>query len=136
MNFKRVRVVIAGVLVLSLLCFGGTMVYANGQGMGATVTKDFGCGAWYYLDEEQVFLSTDDMSMAVGTPSGNMMLSCHFDVPEGKEPAKAMKLTPEDLPGVMCGIPGDPGMVTDDWMLVVTPGGKATLTCKINPRSK
>ena len=60
---------------------------------------------------------------AVTNSSGNTTLVCQFDIPEGFEPAKAVKAT-----GFLCGTYF--GITEDSWVLA-TPGGKATLVCKV-----
>jgi hypothetical protein len=89
------------------------------------VEKDFGCVLLAADSGLGVDLVTSDMSHNVNTPDGTTCLVCHFDIPEGEEPAKAMKNS-----GFPCGTLGG---VTDDSRSVVTPGGKATLRCQIQP---
>ncbi len=69
-------------------------------------------------------LTTMD-ARAVATSSGNVTYQCHFDIPEGYEPSRA--LHPES-PG--CTTPFGPANKSH---ITLSPGGKATLTCQVNP---
>lgn len=61
---------------------------------------------------------------SVVTSSGNTSLVCKFDIPEGARPATATHAE-----GFGCGtfLGG-----TTDSKMVASPGGQATLTCRIN----
>ncbi|MDQ3647525.1 MAG: hypothetical protein M3433_02870 [Actinomycetota bacterium] len=63
-------------------------------------------------------------SHATKTPSGNSVVVCHFDVPEGLAPNKAIVNE-----GFICNTPA--GRANRS-RVVVTPGGRATLTCHTN----
>ena len=74
-------------------------------------------------------LFTEDEIHTVATKNGNVKLICHFDVPEGFEPAKTMKNS-----GFGCGIYlPDGSTFTDDTRAMMNPGGRAKLTCTIHP---
>ena len=62
---------------------------------------------------------------AVGTSAGTITFQCHFDIPEGDEPAQAIRA---ESPG--CGTPFG---AANKIHIVLTPGGKAKLTCQVNP---
>ena len=116
------------VLLFSLFSVG----WAGGN--GATVIGQFGCmllGADAGLVGVDFLVTAQDNQLAaVITPSGDTMLTCHFDIPAGFEPAKAIKnrgfpcLTFLDSTslGLTLGL-------TLDSNSVATPGGKAHLTC-------
>ena len=72
-------------------------------------------------------LFTDDEVHTVATKNGNIKLICHFDVPEGFEPAKTIKHS-----GFSCGIylPED-SVFTDDTYAMINPGGRALLKCTL-----
>ena len=120
MGSRKTRLIVAGILAVALLVGGSTVAYANGG--GATVTKE---GCWVLpgcISGLAIDLFSTDM-IRVETPSGNVVLTCHFDIPEGYEPAKAIKNTGFGC-NTCCG-------VTTDTQCVVTPGGKAMLRCEI-----
>ncbi|MDX1486094.1 MAG: hypothetical protein R3229_16605 [Alphaproteobacteria bacterium] len=62
---------------------------------------------------------------AVKTSSGRVTFQCHFDIPEGYQPAKAMR---PQSPG--CGTPFG---LSNKTHIVLTPGGTGKLTCQVNP---
>ena len=92
----------------------------------ASITKDFGCGG-FVPSPTGGFASglvSFDGTHSVVTSSGVTSLVCHFDIPAGREPAKATHAE-----GFRCGTFMGP---TIDSKMVASPGGRATLTCKIN----
>lgn len=91
----------------------------------ATITKDFGCGGFVPTEDGDFGsgLFSAEGSHSVATSSGNTKLVCHFDIPEGLEPARATHAE-----GFVCGT--FLGLTTDSKM-VATPGGTATLTCSV-----
>lgn len=68
-------------------------------------------------------LTTFD-SRAVGTSADTVTFQCHFDIPEGFEPNQSIQLTP------LCNTPFG---FANKTKIVLTPGGKAILTCQVNP---
>jgi hypothetical protein len=120
MGSRKTRLIVAGILAAALLVGGSTVAYANGG--GATIIKDASCCLSAADSGLAIDLFSTDV-ICVETPSGNVVLTCHFDIPEGYEPAKAIKNT-----GFLCGTCG--GCTTDS-QCVVTPGGKAVLRCEI-----
>jgi len=92
----------------------------------ASISKDFGCGGFVPTDTGGFgsFLISFDGTHSVVTSSGVTSLICKFDIPAGQEPAKATHAS-----GFGCGT--FLGFTTDSKM-VASPGGNATLTCKIN----
>ena len=122
---KLALLVVAVTAIALVATLSGTVAFANGQGSGAVVDKDFECYLSAGASGLGVDLWTTDMTHDVGTPGGTASLVCHFDIPDGEEPAKAIKNE-----GFLCGTHSG---LTDDSKSVVTPGGKATLRCQINP---
>jgi hypothetical protein len=100
----------------------GNVALASAE--GATVTNDFACALPAAASGLGIDLFTTDPVHSTETPSGNTVLSCHFDIPDGFEPAKAIRND-----GFLCNTFLGP---TLNSMSVATPGGKATLTCQIN----
>jgi hypothetical protein len=117
------------VALLGMATFVAVTVSISGSGAntvnadGATVIKEVDCqispGHW----SGNFILFTNDIHSVV-TPSGNIVLKCHFDIPAGAEPAKAVNIS-----GFPCGT--GYGLTTDS-KSVSTPGGKVRLTCQIN----
>lgn len=122
---KLALLVVAVTAIALVATLSGTVAFANGQGSGAVVQQDFGCSLAASDSGLGVSLFTTDMTHEVDTPDGTTCLVCHFDIPEGEEPAKAIKNE-----GFPCGTFGG---LTYDSKSVVTPGGKATLRCQIEP---
>lgn len=91
---------------------------------GATVMNEFGCTLLSIDSGLAIDLFTTDPVHSTVTPSGNTVLSCHFDIPDGFEPPRAIRND-----GFLCGTFAG---VTNNSMSVATPGGTATLTCQIN----
>ena len=108
---------------LSVVLASAGMAWAAPAPQAATVTKDFGCNG--FVPGGGGLFTTE--SHSVVTSSGVTSLICKFDIPAGGEPAKA---THAD--GFRCNT--FLGSTTESRM-VASPGGNATLTCKINPGS-
>ena len=90
----------------------------------ATVTKDAGCRGFVPDANGNAASGLFTLeSHSVVTSSGNTKLVCHFDIPEGKEPAEVTRAE-----GFGCGTFLG---FTNDSKMVATPGGRATLTCSI-----
>jgi hypothetical protein len=96
---------------------------AHAQNLGATVIDNFGCVLLGKDSGLKVNLFTSETTHAVITPSGNSLLQCHFTIPAGAEPNKAIVNK-----GFFCGtfLGG-----TTNSESVVTPGGTATLRCEV-----
>lgn len=86
----------------------------------ASVVKDVGCSG--FVPGGGGLFTTE--SHSVVTSSGVTSLICNFDIPAGSEPLTATRAV-----GFGCGT--FLGFTTDSKM-VASPGGNATLTCKIN----
>jgi hypothetical protein len=87
------------------------------------VIEEFGCALTAGDSGLLVDLFTDDTTHAVVTPSGNSLLQCHFDIPEGFEPDRTIKNN-----GFGCSTFLG---VTNDSQSIATPGGKAHLRCEV-----
>ena len=95
----------------------------------ADISKDFGCGGFVPTATGGFGwrLFSRDGTHSTTNSAGVTSLVCQFDIPAGREPATATRAE-----GFRCGT--FLGLTTDSKM-VATPGGQATLTCKINPSS-
>jgi len=114
--------VIGGMGVIAVVLFSVGWAGAN----GATVISQFGC-ALLAADSGlrvDVFTVQDTQTQMVITPSGDTMLTCHFDIPAGFEPAKAIKNG-----GFLCFTLLGFATASNS---VATPGGKAHLTCFVH----
>lgn len=111
--------------VAALLPFAASAVHAKSDNAAEIATDQFcqcsTCAAALGLGAP---LQTFD-ARTVATSSGNVTLQCHFDVPEGFAPARALR--PES-PG--CGTAFGPANKVN---IVITPGGQARLTCQVSP---
>ena len=111
---KQVRLFCASILLL-----GASAVCAD----PAAVIDDFGCGAWIPdYDGSHLGWVTTTESHKVITDKGVRILTCHFDHEFDLAYATGDQ-------GFLCGISGIP---TSKSKMIATPGGKATLVCKIN----
>lgn len=91
----------------------------------ASIIKDVGCTGFVPTADGSfgsLLFSTD--MMAVSTSSGVSTLTCKFDIPAGSEPARATRAS-----GFGCGtfLGG-----TTDSRMTASPGGNATITCRIH----
>lgn len=95
----------------------------------ANISKDFGCGGFVPTASGGFgsFLVSFDGTHSTTNSAGVTSLVCHFDIPAGQEPATATRAE-----GFLCGT--FLGLTTNSKM-VASPGGQATLTCKVNPSS-
>ena len=122
---KIVIIAIVGIFVLTLLFGGVTSAYADDGNNGAKLTQL----PWARLPAAdsglQVDLWTFNEAWQVETPSGNVILTAHFDIPEEYIPAKTIKNT-----GflVTTWAAGD----TYDTQCISTPGGRAFLRAIIH----
>jgi hypothetical protein len=116
------RIVIVLLLGLVFVAFGVSGAYADDG--GAVIIKDIAC--WW--SSPIGFLTTMD-SHTVVTPSGNVVLVCHFDIPEELVPDEVVKVK-----GLSCGIyTGNGGVFTDDTFALANQGGNAMLRCRYLP---
>lgn len=112
-----------GLIVASLpIAMPATAQSAN----AATITKDFGCGGFVPTASGGFGsgLISFDGTHSTTNSAGVTSLVCHFDIPAGQEPATATRAE-----GFLCGTFLG---LTNDSKMVASPGGQATLTCKIN----
>lgn len=119
---KKLMPFVSGVLSLSM-----SAVYADSPN-SAVVLKDadhpVGCHASF---PPLPPLFTDDEIHTTSTKSGNTTLTCHFNIPAGYEPDKAIKST-----GFGCGIfLPDEDVFTNDTSFIANPGNRATLKCQV-----
>lgn len=107
-------------ITAAALSFGGVPAGSGSpmaQAGGATVIQDHGC----IIGPEASGLPFPLVTLethSVITPSGNTLLSCHFDVPRGYRPAKTMRHS-----GFLCDTFAG---VTTNSMAVTTRGARYT----------
>jgi hypothetical protein len=121
MSMKVVHGLAAAV---SMFAIGSTAAYAASENAAEIATGEFCQCTTCGIALGTAPLVTFD-ARAVGTSSGNVTFQCHFDIPEGFAPVRALR--PESLG---CGTPFGPANKID---IVLAPGGKAKLTCQVNP---
>lgn len=115
---------VASLLVASLAAFGASAVNADSANSAEIATDQFcqcaTCGNALGTSPLQTF-----DARAVKTSSGNVTLQCHFDVPQGFAPSKALRPV-----STGCGTPFGSANKID---IVISPGGQAKLTCQVSP---
>lgn len=99
---------------------------------GATISKGFGCYGFVPTASGGTGtpLSTTEEARSVVNLSGST-LTCHFDIPAGLEPAKATRAA-----GFACIVLGGSSgyQSTTDSRMQASPGGNATLSCRIRTK--
>jgi len=115
---RRLAMLIA--VCVAMVCLSGVL-YAGAAVYHGVYGAETNCGIGS--------VPTHDWQ-AVVTPSGNVKLTCHGEVPN--PPEKTVRTS-----GFPCGVPspaGPPaGLVTYDSQLIVAPSGQATLVCVLTP---
>ncbi|MGH6786210.1 MAG: hypothetical protein ACREBO_05225 [Novosphingobium sp.] len=91
----------------------------------ATVTQDGLCGGFVPSPSGGFGPFMIGNLHSVVTSSGVSMLVCKFDIPEAIRPATATQAT-----GFLCGTFLG---LTNDSRMTASPGGQATLVCKVRP---
>ena len=115
----RSRFALAAVTALALVALvAGPTASAD----PATVIDDFGCVILAADSGLSVALFTEE-SHSVQSASGNVTLTCHFDIPDGLEPASTMRQS-----GFLCGTQFG---FTTNTQSVTTKGGQVLLRCQI-----
>ena len=115
---------------VAILIFGTLASTAHAE--RAVVIDDFGCSGFIPNGDSETGLPalggvfTDTESHVVKTKSGVNILTCHFDHEIELAHATAGR-------GFLCSTVFG---VTDDTKMIATPGGRATLVCKINGKNK
>ena len=117
--------VIAVALFFGLPLLGTNAAVTHANGGGAQVFHDGSCAISAGASGLDISLGPSDQTgyQKVLTPSGNAVLICKFAIPEGYEPAKAIKNR-----GFTCNI-GGIGLVTNS-QSIASPGGNVTLRCQ------
>lgn len=122
---KKTLLALMGATVLVL----GMSSARAGSPNAAIVLKDLDhpSGCLGFVPNSLVPLFTTDEIQATATSSGNVTLTCHFNIPEGHEPTPTVKAS-----GFVCGIflPSGTAFTTNTAMMA-NPGGRATLRCQI-----
>ena len=122
---KTIRMAIVGILAITLLLGVTANTYADdGENNGAKITQL----PWARLPAEDSGLGIDlwtyDEAWQVETPSGNVILIAHFNIPEEYTPTKAIKNSGFLVTTWAAGN-------TYDTECISTPGGRALLTAEI-----
>ena len=110
-------------VALAVAIFGMTTTQAESDN-AATVVGEFGCSLIAADSGLGIGLFTSEKTHSVTTSSGNTVLICHFDIPEGFEPNKALVTS-----GFLCSTNFG---LTNNSRSRATPGGNALLVCQIN----
>lgn len=107
----------------------GTGIAAPVSADSAVVINDFTCGL---LNASGGFFTAQGgHAVYSNDANGNSMITCHAGLPPGEYPQGAVKWNYANT-GLTCNtLFGQ----TTDWQEIVTPGGKASLVCHINPSS-
>lgn len=128
MNKKIITVGLALILALTVFCGSLTTAAAKG-GNGANITQL----PWARLPAADSGLAIDlwttEEAWQIETPSGNVILIAHFDIPEEYCPEKALTNSGFLVTTWAAGN-------TYDTKCVVTPGGRATLQAIIKHNSE
>ena len=124
---KKVSAILCSAALVGLI--PATPALADPNENAATIIQDGGCNGFVPTAEGGTgpFIGTADGAHAVLTSSGVQVLTCQFDIPDGLEPATATRAS-----GFLCGTYFG---TTNDTKMVASPGGQATLVCKVNPGS-
>ena len=122
---RRRKLVAASAAIVAIGTAGVMGVSASRAAFGAQVVNghisDTGCGAGPDLTGGP-FLVTTDMVALVSR--GGYVLTCQFEYPTGSFPASVIRVT-----GFVCAI--WPDVDTYDSLFIASPGGRATLSCRL-----
>lgn len=100
------------------------MPAAPAKAEGAVITPDGACGGFVPTETgEQGDALTGEISLSNKTKSGNLNITCKFNVPAELIPSKVRKAN-----GFPCGFPD--GTIATETRMIVTPGGSGSLSCK------
>lgn len=94
----------------------------------ATIQKDANCKMRLETEEGEMVAITSDRKVRVQPGAGGFALICHFKVPDELVPEKQTSRS-----GMQCNTAI--GSTTNS-KLVITPGGRATLTCHANGQDR
>lgn len=120
------KALLTGLLASAAMFVAATDTRAQSD-HAAQIVKDVGC----FLSSSASGLSVDlftNQTIDVATQGGNVTLQCHFDIPQGYEPPKAIVNR-----GFLCGVIGfnEAFELTNISQAVSSPGGKADLRCQV-----
>ena len=118
------KIVSLSVLALSLSLASGPAALADSANSAVVISADNSCGGFVPSPTGGFGPFMIGSLHSVVTSSGVTSLVCKFDIPEAIRPDTARRAS-----GFGCGtyLGG-----TTDSKMVASPGGQATLTCKIN----
>lgn len=91
---------------------------------GATVAREFGCNIQASDWSGDVPLFTDETTHFTESAGGKAIFQCHFDIPEGLEPDRAVRMTDFEC-STQAG-------TTNYSESISTPGGKVQLRCVVH----
>ncbi len=115
-------------VVVALVCLSGVLATAD-PGGGATVITEFGCVIVPADWSVSFALFTTD-SHSVVTPSGNSKLTCHFEIPDGEAPDRAVRFKDFNCSTFA-------GLTTNSWSVSSTQEddvlGTVLLQCMVKP---
>lgn len=100
--------------------------FAQSDNAAAVITADNACGGFVPSPTGGFGPFMIGSLHSVVTSSGVTSLVCKFDIPAGITPTDSARRAEGFLCGTFLG-------VTRDSKMVATPGGQATLTCRVNP---
>lgn len=100
--------------------------FAQSDNAAVVIDRDTGCGGFVPSPTGGFGPGLRGSLHSVATSSGVTSLVCKFDIPEAITPTDSARRAEGFRCGTFLG-------VTTDSKMVATPGGQATLTCKINP---
>ena len=116
------------ILLIALATAVAAVVFASTAAASAQMfnghTSGVICGAGSNLTGGP-FLTTGNM-IAVSNAGGGYVLTCQFQYPAGSYPSSQITVT-----GFACFIWPDPGLVTFNSSFIATPGGRATMICRL-----
>lgn len=116
---------VAASSLLAMAVLPATPAFADSDN-AAAVIRDEGCTGFIPTADglPGPLITTTKGHHRVVTSSGVAMLSCHFDIPRSEAPPR-----PRTAQGFKCRVDG---VWTNKTTMLVSPGGRGLLVCKIN----
>ena len=124
MNRKQITAMAAGIGLSATAFAAPTVAFAKSDN-AAEIVSGAECGGFVPDGNGGMAstLTTEKGHHRVVTKSGNIILSCQFDIPDGQEPSQAISAQGFDCTA--------DGQLTTDSKMLATPGGRAILVCKV-----
>ena len=125
------RITRTSLLTLGLLVSGATTATAQGNGGAVVLNANKDPLECSFEIEGIPPLFTEENIHIVVTPSGNITLTCHFDIPEGFEPSRPILTA-----GSSCTffLAGETIIDNNSGKFTATPGGQATFQCQVKAK--